>query len=122
MFVFDYRSFKDTWDWRQIEFTILAQLRNHSEHWQKDLSVTSKFVLLILLPANIDGVNPAEHRKSFKNALQLSEDRSLKELSDYFLQSGLNPLKTTMSKSFAKKIYDLVVMYYREKKENIKRK
>lgn len=84
--------------------------------------MTSKFVVLILLPQSIDGVNPAEHRKSFKNALQLSEDRSLRELSDYFLQSGLTPLKTTMSKKFAKNIYDLVVMYYREKKENVKRK
>lgn len=84
--------------------------------------MTSKFVVLILLPQSIDGVNPAEHRKSFKNTLQLSEDRSLRELSDYFLQSGLTPLKTTMSKKFAKNIYDLVVMYYREKKENVKRK
>jgi hypothetical protein len=97
-------------------------MRNHSDHWQKDLTVTSKFVVLILLPSNIDGVNPAEHRKSFKNALSLSEDRSLRELSDYFLSSDLKPLKTSMSKKFAKNIYDLVVMYYREKKEHVKRK
>lgn len=46
----------------------------------------------------------------------------MRELSDYFLSSDLKPLKTSMSKKFAKNIYDLVVMYYREKKEHVKRK
>jgi hypothetical protein len=126
LFIFDFRDFKkeDTWDWRQIEATIIAKVRNHSDHWQKDLIVAGKYVLLILLPSNIDGVSVLEHRSSFKKAIQLSEEKHIKELSDYFLSTGFTSLKTTttMSKKFAKNIHDLVVAYYHEKKENIKRK
>lgn len=54
--------------------------------------------------------------------MQASDDRSIRELSDYFLSNGFTSLKTTMAKSYAKKIHELVVQYYHAKKENIKRK
>ena len=78
---------------------------------------------MILLPTGVEGVNTQEHRKSFRNMFQASEDKAIRELSDYFLgSSGFTPLKTTMSNKFAKKIHELVVQYYHGKKENIKRK
>lgn len=46
----------------------------------------------------------------------------MRECSDYFLSNGLDPIRTTMAKKFSKLIHDLVTQYYREKKENIKRK
>jgi len=79
-------------------------------------------VLLVLFPIGIDGLNAKEHRDSFKAQMKISEDRSIRELSDYFLSNGLNPLKTTMSKKFHKSIHELVVQYYHAKKANIKRK
>lgn len=64
LFIFDYRDFskEEVWDWRLIETSILGKVKNHSDHWQKDLSVPSKYVLIILFPLNVDGVNPEDCR------------------------------------------------------------
>ena len=54
-------------------------------------------------------------------AVQLSGDEHIKS-SNYFLSNGFEALKTGMQKKFVKNVYELIVSYYREKKNNIKRK
>jgi len=58
---------------------------------------------------------------SFRRAVQLSGDEHIKS-SNYFLSNGFEALKTGMQKKFVKNVYELIVSYYREKKNNIKRK
>jgi len=60
-----------------------------------------------MLPQNLETLS--ECIKSFKSVKSVIDDRSTRETSDYFLSMGLNELKTTMAKSFAKKINDFVV-------------
>ena len=74
-----------------------------------------------MFPFNNDAVNVEECKNSFKKAVQLSGDEHIKS-SNYFLSTGFDSLKTTMQKQFSKKVNDLVVSYYREKKENVKKK
>ena len=58
---------------------------------------------------------------SFRRAVQLSGDENIKS-SNYFLSNGFEALKTGMHKKFVKNVYEQIVSYYREKKNNIKRK
>lgn len=58
---------------------------------------------------------------SFRRAVQVSGDENIKS-SNYFLSNGFEALKTGMMKKFVKNVHELVVSYYREKKNNIKRK
>jgi hypothetical protein len=74
-----------------------------------------------MFPFNVDGLNVEDCKNSFKKAVQLSGDEHIKS-SNYFLSTGFDSLKTTMQKQFSKKVNDLVVAYYREKKENVKKK
>lgn len=59
--------------------------------------------------------------QSFRKAVQLSGDENIKS-SNYFLSNGFEALKTGMQKKFVKNVHELLVSYYREKKNNIKRK
>ena len=96
-------------------------MRKHSETWQKDISVVSKFMILVLWPTRDYGLNMEECRNSLRRAMSTAEDYIGKS-SVYFLQGGLEQLKTVHSKKFNKNVNELVVAYYREKKENIKKK
>ena len=58
---------------------------------------------------------------SFRRAVQVGGEENIKT-SNYFLSSGFEALKTGMMKKFVKNVHELVVSYYREKKNNIKRK
>ena len=53
--------------------------------------------------------------------MRLSGDEYIKS-SNYFLNNGLTSLASTMSKKFAKNLDDLVISYYREKKDIVKKK
>lgn len=67
IFVFDFREIKEgeIWDWPQIEATVLAQIKNHSDHWNKEASVPSKYVTIFLFPTGNLNVNIEECRKSY---------------------------------------------------------
>ena len=58
---------------------------------------------------------------SFRRAVQVGGEENIKT-SNYFLSSGFEALKTGMMKKFVKNVHELIVSYYREKKNNIKRK
>ena len=62
-----------------------------------------------------------ECKNSFRRTASLCEEYISKS-SIYFLQNGLEQLKGVQQKKFAKNVNELVIAYYREKKENIKRK
>ena len=82
-------------------------------------------MIIILFPQAQDGreinANIEECRHSFKRAVQISGDENIKS-SNYFLANGLESLKGTMAKKFAKNINEHVVSYYRDKKNKIKNK
>ena len=96
-------------------------MRKHSETWQQNISVTSKFMILLLWPQKDYALNIEECRNSLRKSISLCEDYISKS-SIYFLQNGLEQLKTIYQKKFNKNVNELVVDYYREKKENIKKK
>ena len=92
----------------------------------KDLSVPSKYMIIILLPLPVPGqpvsYNMDQCMASFRRAAQLNGDDNIKS-SNYFLQNGFEGLKTPgMMRKFVKSVHELIVSYYREKKNNIKRK
>ncbi len=121
IFIFDLRKSTAFFDWKTHEVNILAKIKDHTERWQINNSVCSKYMVIIMFPYNNDTVNVEECKNSFKKAVQLSGDEHIKS-SNYFLSTGFDSLKTTMQKQFSKKVNDLVVSYYREKKENVKKK
>lgn len=51
----------------------------------------------------------------------MSGDEYIKT-SNYFLSTGLTSLTTTLQKKFPKNVYDLLIQYYRDKKEIVKKK
>ena len=86
----------------------------------------SKYMIIILFPQAQPGHSQISYNidqcmTSFRRAVQLSGDEHIKS-SNYFLSSGFEALKTSMQKKFVKNVYELIVSYYREKKNNIKRK
>lgn len=53
IFVFDLRDYFSSgqnWDWQQIEREALFQIKKHTDMWQADLSVPSKYTVIFLLP------------------------------------------------------------------------
>lgn len=82
-------------------------------------------MIIILFPQPQPGkentFNIDQCMASFRRAVQLSGDENIKS-SNYFLSNGFEALKTGMMKKFVKNVHELVVSYYREKKNNIKRK
>ena len=59
--------------------------------------------------------------KTFKDAVRLNGDENIKN-SNYFLSNGFEALKTGMMKIFVKQVHELIVSYYRDKKNHIKKK
>lgn len=124
IFVFDYSKHpaNEKWDWTEIESKILAQVQSHSTKWsQKDLQVPSRYILIIMLPANVTGVNLKEHREQFINTLKQNGDDWVKN-NFYFSMGGYNTLKTTQLKEFTTRVYNLSKDYYKQKKEIQKKK
>lgn len=119
IFVFDYRTVTSM-DWKVEESKILGQIKEHSEKWQTNITVPSKYMLIFMFP-NLEGLSVEECRNSFKKSVQLSGDEHIKS-SNYFLTTGFEALKGGMQKKFSKNVNDLVVQYYREKKDSVKRK
>lgn len=74
------------------------------------------------MPQGVPGVNNDECQNSFKQSVKLNGDEYIKT-SNYFLL-GLDSLKcqTPMQKKFAKNIFELMIQYYREKKDIVKKK
>lgn len=79
----------------------------------------SKYVTIFLFPIGVQGCNIEESKNQFKNSVRLVADEYIKT-ANYFLQTGLESLKTTMQKKFAKNINDLLIQYYREKKISLR--
>lgn len=130
IFLFDWRKWAEShpktevFDWKAHEALILNSVKQHGDAWQRDLSVPSKFMIIILLPTGLpQPVNLEEIRTSFKKAVQASGDENIKS-NNYFLTNGFEGIKTQtgMLKKFSKNLHELVVAYYREKKQMVKRK
>jgi hypothetical protein len=97
-------------------------LRKHSESWQRDISVQSKYVILILWPTKDYGVNMNECQKSLQRVMQTQEE-CISKSNLYFLLSGFDQLRSLQqAKKFSKTIHELCIAYYRQKKENVKNK
>jgi hypothetical protein len=45
---------EQTWDWEQIEALSLLQIKNHSSKWDKGLTVPSKYVVIFLMPKEVN--------------------------------------------------------------------
>ena len=79
-------------------------------------------MIIILLPQDLPTkINVDECRTSFKKAVTLSGDENIKS-NFYFTSEGLDKLKTSGLKTFSKNLHELVVAYYREKKQATKKK
>ena len=56
IFVFDWRDWAkyvpagETFDWKEHETLVLQQIKQHSQEWMNDLSVPSKYMIIILFP------------------------------------------------------------------------
>jgi hypothetical protein len=62
----------------------LSQIKNHSDHWQKELSVPSKYMTIFLFPTGIQGCNNEESKIQFKNSVKIVADEYIKT-ANYFL-------------------------------------
>lgn len=81
-------------DWRAKELLIVEQIRKHSESWQRDTSVLSKFMILVLWPTKDYGLGNSmdECKNSLRRTLSVCEDYISKSVV-YFLPNGLEQLK-----------------------------
>lgn len=57
-----------------MEQIAISQIKTHSETWQKDLSVLSKYVIIFLIPVSVPGVNIEECNKQFKQSAKQAGD------------------------------------------------
>lgn len=61
IFVFDWRDWTkrvpvgEQFDWKDHEAIVLEQVKQHSAVWMKDLSVPSKYMIIILFPLALPG-------------------------------------------------------------------
>lgn len=81
----------------------------------------SKSMILVLWPNKDYGLGNSmdECKNSLKRTLSLCEEYISKS-AIYFLPNGLEQLKSIQQKKFSKNVHELLVSYYRQKKENIK--
>lgn len=88
------------------------------------MTVQSKFVLIVIFPNSALAANKLETMQSdYRRQVVQSGDESLKS-SNYFISGGLDSLvpNTSSGKKFVKNLHELVVAYYREKRDKIKKK
>ena len=79
IFVFDWRDWSkyvpagEVFDWKEHEALILQQIKNHSDDWLRDLSVPSKYMIIVLFPQAQPGVpvtyNIDQCMQSFRKAV-----------------------------------------------------
>jgi methyltransferase-like protein len=65
-----------------------------------------------------------EHTNQFKQSVKIANDEHIKT-SNYFLSNGLDSFKQNINnymKKFSKNVFDLILQYYREKKDVVKKK
>jgi RecG-like helicase len=98
---------------------MIDKIKKHTDSWQRDLDVQSKYVIMVLWPDKAQYANIDECRSSLKKAIALQED-CISKSTLYFLPNGFEQLKTVQQKKFSKDIHGLLVSYYRQKKENVK--
>jgi hypothetical protein len=95
IFIFNWANYQeDNLDWRAKEIHIVDMLRKHSESWQRDTSVVSKFMVLVLWPNKEygQGLSMDECKNSLRRTLSVCEDYISKS-AVYFLPNGLDQLK-----------------------------
>lgn len=71
---------------------MLDKIKKHADNWQRDLSVQSKFMIIVLWPQHYDAGYMKEAESSLRRAISTCED-CISKSSVYFLQNGLEQLK-----------------------------
>lgn len=92
IFIFNWSEYKeDNLDWRTKEQHIVDLMRKHSESWQRDTSVMSKFMVIVLWPSKDygQGLSMDECKNSLKRTLSVCEDYISKSVV-YFLPNRLD--------------------------------
>jgi len=100
------------------------EVKHFATSWLQGNTVTSKLVLVVLFPHGAgDPKKLEEFQSSYRKACQLTMDESLKTENYFLPPNGIECLhqSSILGKKFIKKLHELVITYYREKKDNIKR-
>lgn len=76
VFIYDWKDYDASqyFDWSIHQQDILTKMVEHTQAWNKDINVQSKYMVLILWPDKPGVVNQDECRTSLKKAMALCED------------------------------------------------